>query len=277
VILEPLYGLAGLLYEPVFMRRAAVGLLFLTLATSACGVLVVNRRMAFFPDAVGHSVFAGVALALILGSDQQATVLALGLAIGLAITYLSRRGPLAPDTVIGLVFSGAVAMGLALASRQPRAAAGLSRFFLGDALTVTDAQVLALGGLAVGAAVFMASLVNRLTLSAVGPVIGRQGRAAEYLFGAFLAVVVMIAVQAVGVLLVTALLVAPAASGRLAAASFKGMFWISVGLGAAAGQLGLWASYQPSVNASVGASVVLANVLFFVLALALRRLFPVRG
>ena len=119
----------------------------------------------------------------------------------------------------------------------------------------------------------MALFANRLTLSAVGPVIGRQGRAAEYCFGAFLAIVVMVAVQAVGVLLVTALLVAPAASGRLLAASFKGMFWASAILGVLAGQIGLWASFQPAVNASVGASVVLGNVFFFGLALAGRKIF----
>jgi zinc transport system permease protein len=128
-LLSPFYDLMGLVYEPLFMRRSATALLFLTMAASTCGVLVVNRRMAFFPDAVGHSVFAGVALALVLETDVQTAVLALGLGIGLLITFLSRRGPLAPDTVIGLVFSGAVALGLALVSRQPRAAAGITRFF----------------------------------------------------------------------------------------------------------------------------------------------------
>jgi zinc transport system permease protein len=267
----------GLIYEPLFMRRSAAAILFLTWAASTCGVLVVNRRMAFFPDAVGHSVFAGVALALIFRLDVQAAVLSLGLLIGLLITFLSRRGPLAPDTVIGLVFSGAVALGLGLVSRQPRAAAGLSKFFLGDALTVTDGQVLALLIMAAACLLFMALFANRLTLSAVGPAIGRSGRGAEYVFGAFLAVVVMIAVQAVGVLLVTALLVAPAATGRLVATSFKGMFWTAAACGVAAGQLGLWASFQPAVNTSVGASVVLVNIVFFGLALLARSFRSKRG
>ena len=177
-VLSPLYDLLGLVYEPAFMRRSAAALLFLTSVASTCGVLVVNRRMAFFPDAVGHSIFTGVALALIFNLDVQAAVLILGLVIGILITYLSTRGPLAPDTVIGLVFSGAVALGLALVSRQPRAAAGLSRFFLGDVLTVTDENVLVLFILALAGVAFMALFANRLTLSAVGPAIGRQGRAA---------------------------------------------------------------------------------------------------
>ena len=276
-VLGPFYDLAGLLYEPEFMRRSAAALLFLTLAAASSGVVVVNRRMAFFPDAVGHSIFAGVAMGLILGIDVQAAVLTLGLAIGILITFLSRRGRLASDTVIGLVFSGAVAMGLALVSRQPRAAAGLSRFFLGDVLTVTDGQVLALLVLAAGGLVFLGLLTNRLTLASVSPPASGGGGTAEYLFGAWLSIVVMIAVQAVGVLLVTALLVAPAASGRLVAVSFKGMFWTAMAVGVAAGQLGLWASFQPSVDTAVGASVVLANVGFFMLALGWRRLFPGRG
>jgi zinc transport system permease protein len=276
-ILSPVYQLAGFFYQPEFMQRASGALFFLTLSASAAGVLVVNRRMAFFPDAVGHSVFAGVALALLAQINVQLTVLGLGIFIGILITFLSKRGHLAPDTVIGLVFSGAVALGLALVSREPQATAGLNRFFLGDVLTVTDDQVLALAIVVIISLVFLIFLTNRLTLGSIRPRTIPGTDWAEYLFGAFLAVVVMISVQAVGVLLVTALLVAPAATGRTLAVSFKGMFWVAVITGGLAGQLGLWASFQPSINTSVGATVVIFNVIFFALASAFRYLFPVRG
>jgi zinc transport system permease protein len=249
----------------------------LTLTTSAVGVLVVNRRMAFFPDAIGHSIFAGVALALILNLGVQPTVLVMGLLLGLLITFLSRRGHLAPDTVIGLVFSGAVALGLALVSREPQATSGLSRFFLGDVLTVSDEQVMALVILVVISAISLFFLTNPLTLGSIGPKVGPGRDWPDYLFGAYLAVVVMIAVQAVGVLLVTALLVTPAATGRLLTVSFKGMFWTALACGVAAGQIGLFASFQPSLNTSVGATVVIVNVLIFGLAAIFRRIFPARG
>ncbi|MDR1050453.1 MAG: metal ABC transporter permease [Deltaproteobacteria bacterium] len=274
-IFSPLYQLAGCLYEPMFMRRSALALALLTVAASSSGVMVVNRRMAFFPDAVGHSVFAGVAAALMLSLNVQLTVLALSVLIGLTVTFLARHSHLASDTVIGLVFSGAVALGLALVSRQPQAAAGLSRFFLGDVLTLDDAQLTALAGLDVLTIVFLGLMTNRLTLACVVPR-SSSDRWGEYLFGAYLAVVVAVGVQAVGVLLVTALLVAPAATGRVVSVSFRGMFWAAMAAGLVAGQAGLWASFQPAVNTSAGATVVLVNVLLFCLAALYRKIRPVR-
>ncbi|MDR2368383.1 MAG: metal ABC transporter permease [Deltaproteobacteria bacterium] len=257
------------------MRRSAVAMALLCLSTSSAGVMVVNRRLAFFPDAVGHSVFAGVAIALLFSLNVQASVLGLSVLIGLTITFLSLRSHLASDTVIGLVFSGAVALGLALVSREPQATAGLSRFFLGDVLTVDDYQILALAGLAGLSFVFHFFLTNRLTLSCVIPR-AKKNAWADYLFGAYLALVVAISVQAVGVLLVTALLIAPAATGRVLSVSLKGMFWVALATGALAGQIGLWASFQPAIDAASGASVVLVNVLIFCLATGYRRFFPAR-
>ncbi|MDR0620442.1 MAG: metal ABC transporter permease [Deltaproteobacteria bacterium] len=257
------------------MRRSAVAMALLSLSTSAAGVMVVNRRLAFFPDAVGHSVFAGVAIALLLGLNLQFTVLGLCVLIGLSITFLARHSHLASDTIIGLVFSGAVALGLALVSREPQATAGLSRFFLGDVLTVDDAQIVALAVLAALSFVFLFFLTNRLTIGCVIPM-AQKNAWPDYLFGAYLALVVAVGVQAVGVLLVTALLIAPAATGRTLSVSLKGMFWVALAVGALAGQLGLWASFQPAVNASAGATVVLTNVAIFSLAVAFRRLFHLR-
>ncbi|MDR2947085.1 MAG: metal ABC transporter permease, partial [Candidatus Adiutrix sp.] len=170
-MLESAYNLLGLLYEPMFLRRAALALLLLTPVSAAAGVLVVNQRLAFFADAVGHSVFAGVALALALNFPEKPVVLLTGAAIGLIVVHLSRRSRLAADTVIGLVFSGVVALGLAVVSRHPSAAKGLSRFFLGNILTLGDAEVAALAGLALVAAVFLVFFFNHLTLESLSPLL----------------------------------------------------------------------------------------------------------
>ncbi|MDR1677154.1 MAG: metal ABC transporter permease [Deltaproteobacteria bacterium] len=274
-LFNALYDIASYLYEPLFMRRSAVAMALLCLSASSAGVMVVNRRLAFFPDAVGHSVFAGVAIALLCSLNVQFTVLTLSVIIGLTITFLARHSHLASDTIIGLVFSGAVALGLALVSREPQATAGLSRFFLGDVLTVDDAQILALAILVLISFVFLFFLTNRLTLSCIIPKTQKSSWP-DYLFGAYLALVVVISVQAVGVLLVTALLIAPAATGRVLSVSMKGMFWLALLTGTLAGQIGLWASFQPLINTTAGATVVLANVFFFCLATGFRHFFPVR-
>ncbi|MDR1396078.1 MAG: metal ABC transporter permease [Deltaproteobacteria bacterium] len=274
LFLDSLYEALGFFYEPMFMRRSMTALFLLSLAVSGAGVLAVSRRMAFFPDAVGHSVLAGLAAGVVLGFEPQAAVLIFGVFLGLLITFLSRRGRLTSDTSLALVFSGAVALGLALISRNPRATAGLTRWFMGDILTVGDGEILALLGLDIAAFGLFFFFYNRLILSAVFPAGLKHMVWADYLFGAFLAAVSVLAVQAVGVLLATALLVTPAAAGRLAASSGRSLFWLALFFSLASGQLGLWISFQPGVNTSAGATVVLAGLAFLVLVSLYSRLKP---
>lgn len=275
-ILEPIYQFFGLWYEPMFLRRAALALLLLTPVSAAAGVLVVNQRMAFFADAVGHSVFAGVALALVLNLAEKPVVLASGVFIGLMVVYLSRHSRLASDTVIGLVFSGAIALGLAIVSRNPQATKGLSRFFLGDILTLGDGEIAALVILSILTFLFMIFFFNHLTLESLSPVLTRsrhplKSRLAPYTFGIFLALVVTVSVWSVGVLLVTALLVAPAAAGRNWASSAAFMFWVAIAIAMVSGQTGLYLSTLPQINTATGTSVVLVAVSLFILSYFTRR------
>jgi len=120
------------------------------------------------------------------------------------------------------MFSGVIALSLALVSRHSGAARGLSRFILGDILTVTDEEILALAGLALVTVIFLALFFNHLILESLSPTLARTRRPGlsrflPYLFGLWLALTATVAVWSVGLLLVTALLVAPAAAGRAAA------------------------------------------------------------
>ncbi|MDR1039053.1 MAG: metal ABC transporter permease [Deltaproteobacteria bacterium] len=259
-------------YEPVFMRKAALAMFLLSIAASGTGVLVVSRRMAFFPDAAGHTVFAGLALGLIFGLPPAPAVLGFGVFIGLVIIWLTRHSNLASDTVIGLVFSGGVALGLALVSRFPEAQSSVTRFFLGDVLTLGDLEIWLLMSLAALSIVFYAFLYNRLMLSCVAPPGRGGGGRSDYVFGAFLSLVVVTAVQAVGVLLVSALLIAPAACGRVAARSGRGMFWTAFAVSLFSGQAGLALSYHPSVNTTTGATVVFISIAVCGVAVLARKL-----
>jgi zinc transport system permease protein len=270
VSLAPLYDVFSF-YGPVFMRKAALAMFLLSVAASGTGVLVVSRRMAFFPDAAGHTVFAGLALGLISGLPPAPAVLCFGVFIGLLIIWLVRHSNLATDTVIGLVFSGGVALGLALVSRYPEAQSSVTRFFLGDVLTLGDPELWLLVGLAALSVVFYLFLYNRLMLSCVAPPGHGGGGRADYAFGAFLSLVVVSAVQAVGVLLVSALLIAPAACGRMAARSGRGMFWTAFGVSLFSGQAGLALSYHPSVNTTTGATVVFISIAVCGLAAGVRK------
>lgn len=275
-LLKPIYLVLGLFFEPIFLRRASLTLFLLAPVTAGAGVLVVNQRLTFFADAVGHTVFTGVALALILGWPEKPVVLLTGALVGLGVVYLSRHSHLASDTVIGLVFSGTIALSLALVSRHSGAARGLARFFLGDVLTVTESELAALAFLVALSLIFLFFFFNQLTLESLSPILARSRHPiksyfAPYLFGVWLALVVTVAVWLVGVLLVTALLVAPAAAGRCRATSAGTMFWGAQAVALVSGQAGLYLSTRPQINMATGTTVVLAAVALFVLAYLFRR------
>ena len=280
--LAPVYDGLGLFWEPMFLRRASLALGLLTLVTAGAGVLVVNLRLAYFADAVGHTVFAGLAVALVFSWPEKPVVLGVGAAVGLGVIYLTRHSRLAADTAIGLTFSGVIALSLALVSRHSGAARGLSRFILGDILTVTDAEILALAGLALVTVIFLALFFNHLFLESLSPTLARTrrpllSRFLPYLFGLWLALTATVAVWSVGLLLVTALLVAPAASGRAAASSAGGMFWAAQAAALASGQFGLYISTRPEINTATGATVVLTAVFIFLLVQILANSFAAFG
>ena len=121
-----------------FMQQALLALLLLAPMTAAMGILVVNFRMAFFAEAISHSAFTGVALGMLLTVSPELTMPLFGLAVGLGIVAAQHHSSLASDTVIGVFFSGMVAFGLAMVSRDRSLARDMQRFLYGDILTIID-------------------------------------------------------------------------------------------------------------------------------------------
>lgn len=254
-----------------FMQQALVGLLLLAPMTAAMGILVVNFRMSFFADAISHSAFAGVALGLLLALDPGWTMPAFGLLVGLGIMHLQRASTLSSDTVIGVFFSAMVAFGLAIVSRDQSLARDLQRFLYGDILTISDGQILALIGLFLVLTLFQIQNYNRLLYIGLNPVLARSHRVRvaplQYLFAGLLALIVMFAVQAVGVLLVTALLIVPAAAARNLARSAGAMFWWALLISLSSSVAGLLLSAQDWARTATGATIILVACGWFALSL----------
>lgn len=250
-----------------FMQQALVGLLLVAPMAAAMGVQVVNFRMAFFADAIGHSAFAGVALGLIFAVSPSWTMPLFGLAVGLAIMALQRRSSLSTDTVIGVVFAAVMAFGLAMVSRDRNVARDLQRFLYGDILTIADSELLVLGALFCAVMAFQAWGYNRLLYVGLNPVVAGVHRVpvatCQYLFAGLLALVVMFSVWAVGVLLVTALLIVPAAAARNFARSAGAMFWWSLLISATSAVAGLLISAQDWARTATGPTIVLCGFAWF--------------
>lgn len=275
--LGPLYGLLAQLLpfdclQARFMQQALAGLLLLAPMTAVMGILVVNFRMSFFADAISHSAFAGVAMGLLLALDPNWTMPAFGVLVGLGIVLMQRSSSLSSDTVIGVFFSAMVAFGLAIVSRDRSLARDLQRFLYGDILTISDGQIAALMGLFAVLTAFQACCYNRLLYIGLNPTLARAHRvrvaALQYLFAGLLALIVMFAVQAVGVLLVTALLVVPAAAARNFARSAGAMFWWTIVISLSSAVAGLLLSAQDWARTATGATIILVACGWFALSMA---------
>ncbi len=262
--------------QATFMQRALLALLLLAPMAAAMGVQVVTFRMAFFSDAISHSAFAGVAIGLLTGLDPRWTLPGFGILIALGIIAVQRRSSLTADAVIGVFLSAVVAFGLAIVSRDANVSRDVQRFIYGDILTITDTEVWMLMGMFVALTAFQALAYNRLMLVGINPVLaevhGIRVALLQYLFATMVALVVAFAVWAVGVLLVTAMLVVPASAARNLARSAGSMFWWSVAISGTSACIGLIVSAQEWAGTATGATVILVACLWFVFSLiALRR------
>ena len=273
--LTPLYDLVGWIFpldclQLTLMRRALLGLILLAPMAAAMGVQVVNFRMAFFSDAISHSVFAGVAIGLLLSVSPNWSMPLFGLAVGIGIMLLLRRSSLSSDTVVGVVFSGVVAFGLAIVSREPSVSQDIEQFIYGDILTIGDAEILGLSALLVILVAFQFFGFNRLLYIGLSPGLALTHRVRvalyQYLFAGLLALVVVLVYRAVGVLLVTAMLVVPAAAARNFSRSAGGMFWWAMLVSLSSAIAGMVISAQAWADTATGATVILVSFAWFLLS-----------
>ena len=281
-VIDFLCGAAGMLpFECMklrFMQEAFLGVLLTAPLAAAAGIQVVNFRMSFFSDAIGHSAFAGLALGLIFGLSPDLTMPLLALAIGIGIMAMKQRSALSSDTVIGVFFSAVVAFGLALVSRNPNVARDMQVFLYGDILTVTHNDLLYLFLLFCVFFVFQVFAYNRLNAIGIHEQLARTHRIHtafyQYVYVALLSLVVIFSVKSAGVLLVTALLIVPAAAARNLSKSSGMMFWISIIIGVCSGISGLLISAQPWAETASGATIVLCACVIFCISLLFGVLKP---
>lgn len=269
-----IYDLLGWLpfdcLQPRFMRQSLLALLLLGPMTAMLGIHVLSFRMAFFSDAVGHSAFAGLALGLLLGAPPQLAVLVFGVAVGICIMGMQRRSGLSADVSIGIVFSAVVAFGLAVVSRAPSLTREIQQYLYGDILTVSEGEIGMLAVLLCALIIFEYLGWNRLLALALSPTLAKvEGSSIgkwQYLFAGMLALVVMFCVRAVGVLLVTAMLVVPAAAARNLARDMRGMFWWAICISLISCVAGLLLSAQPWIGVASGASIILAACILYAIS-----------
>lgn len=255
-----------------FMRLALLAVLFVSPLLGALGTVVVANRMAFFSEAIGHAAFTGIALGVVLGlTDPLWSMIGFALLLTLAVTWFRRRGGLSSDTAIGLVMAFTVSLGIVILSRGGDFAR-YTNFLIGDMLAITgrDIAVLFILGLVVFALFFF--VFNRLLLATLSPAIARsrarRAGAAELAFACLLAVVVTCALPWIGILVINALLVIPAAAARNVARNTAQFFGWSIAVSVVSGIAGLIVSFYAST--ATGATIVLVAMGIYLLTLVRR-------
>lgn len=264
---------AVLPFEPfryAFMKNALLAMLLLTPLLALLGTMAVNQRMAFFSDALGHSALAGAGLGMLLGvSNITVSLIVFGIFWALMISRINRSGSASADTIISVFSSTGIALGLLILSRGGKFASYAS-LLTGDILSVTGTDILwLLIALILGAGCWVV-LYNRLLLSAVNPELalsrGVKVRWIEYAFVCLVAVAVMLSIRWVGVLLINALLILPAAAARNLSRSAAQNALFAVLISLFSGVCGLVLAYQ--WDTGVGAAVVLCAAVIYFISLA---------
>ena len=259
-----------------FMQRALLAVVLVGVVSAVVGAFVVVRGMAFIGDALAHSSFAGVAIAFTLGMSIYLGALVAAVLTALGIGFISRRGRLRFDTTIGVLFVGAFALGIAIVSRQENYTIDLFSFVFGQVLGVSwgDLALMAAMGLVVIALV--AAFYKELLFTAYDPTVaaaaGIPTRLMEYGLLTLLAVSTVVALQAVGIVLVIAMLVTPAATASLLVRRLHHIIFVGVALSLVSSVIGLYVSYHAGIAS--GASIVLVATALFTVALLLA---PRRG
>ena len=249
-----------------FLRRALIGIVLMMPLFSQLGTLVVNSKMSFFSDALGHSALTGVAVGAIFGLTDPTPAMLLFAAVFAVLMNAIRHSRLSStDTVIGVFSSCGVALGLVLLSRNS-GFSGYQSLLIGDVLSITDSQLWVLGGTLIVVAVVWLLCFNGFYAVSLSPSLARSKglrvRWLDNLFVIILALSVMLAIRWVGLLLINAMLVLPAAAARNVARGMRSYLSLTLIFALFSGLLGLVLSWLNAV--ATGPTIVLvAAAVFF--------------
>jgi zinc transport system permease protein len=256
-----------------FLLRALLGGVGAALAAGPLGCFVVWRRMAYFGDALSHAALLGLALGVLLGWAPLLGVIASGLVFALLLGLLEDRAKLASDTALGLLSHGGLALGLVALALMPGMKIDLMGYLFGDILAVGVTDLIWIwggGALVLGGLAFLwRPLLSLSVHEELARVEGVPAAKVKLGFLLLVALAVAVAMKAVGVLLITALLIIPPAAARPLVRSPEAMALLAALAGALSVAGGLAASMVWDIPA--GPAIVCAQLAFFLLSRAVTR------
>jgi ABC-type Mn2+/Zn2+ transport system permease subunit len=273
-------SLWGWVVEPLaypFMLRGILAAIMVGIVCATVGTYVVLRGMAFFGDALAHTILPGVAVGYLLGGGARGPLFWWGLLTAILAAFgigaVSKGAQLKEDTAIGIIFAGMFALGSGLISTVRSYALDLAHFLFGDVLGVSQGDLILIVILGGSVILTIVAFYKEFMVLSFDPILAATLRISErflyYLLLVLIAIAIVISLQTVGVSLMMA---TPAATAYLLTRRLPTMMVLAASIGALSGVLGLYISFYISVAS--GAAIVLVCTLFFLLAFVLA---PRRG
>ena len=256
-----------------FMRLALCAVVLIAPLYALLGTMVVDGRMAFFSESLGHSAMTGIAIGVLLGFKTPLwAMLIFGIVYALLLAFAKSRGAASTDTTISVFSSSFMALGIVLLSKGG-GFARYSSYLVGDLLSITPGEISAAGFVLVLTVIFWVFGYNALMFSSINPSLaasrGVRTRLIETAFACLLAVVVMLSIRWVGTLIISALLVLPAASARNISQNVRSYHLLSLLLALLSSVLGLLVSF--ALDTASGATIVLMLTVCYTVTLLLRQ------
>ena len=256
-----------------FMLRAVIVSVLVGIMCPVVGVYVVTRGLGFMGDALAHSVMPGMVAAFFIGFNPFAGAVPMAIIVALSIGFLVRRTGIAEDASIGIIFAFLFALGLVMLKAIGGISVSLEDLLLGQVLGVSRTDVFVTGGLALAVLALIIGLHKELVFSSFDPsgaaVMGLPTGRLEYLLLTMLGVVVVLALQAVGIVLVISMLVTPSATALLLVRSFPRAMALSVVVGVVSAIAGMYISFY--YNLPSGPVMALVATACFILAVVWRQ------
>ncbi|MAS37699.1 MAG: manganese ABC transporter permease [Anaerolineaceae bacterium] len=255
-----------------FMLRAIAAIIMIGIVSGVMGAYVITRGMSFLGDALAHTVLPGVAVAYLSSGGASGPVLIGGLVAGvlsaIGIGLLTRGQRLAEDTAIGVIFTGAFALGIAIISRAQNYAADLTHILIGEILAVNDDSLLLIAVIGVAVLIAILLLYKELLVVSFDPILAQTlklpGEGLRLTLLVLLALTIVIGVQAVGIVLVSAMLVTPATTARFFTQRLHHLMLLAAVIAVFSGIVGMYIAWYGHIAPSAG--IVLTLTALFLLA-----------
>ena len=249
-----------------FMRNAFIAILIITPLFGILGTMIVNNKMAFFSDALGHSALTGIALGVVMGvADTTLSMIIFAVIFALLLNYISSKASASRDTIISVFSSACIAVGLAILSKGGNFSK-YSSLLVGDVLSISKKEIIYLFLIFAASLIFWGLAVNKLNAvclhRALAKSRGIRVKLIENIFAIFIALIVMLSIKWIGILIINALLILPAAASRNISVNMREYHLFSVIFSLFSGLLGLLISYFTNV-ATGPMIVIVAAIIYF--------------